>query len=97
MSWEPGRFGLLCVILFGGGVAWFTLMASFIVTTQNVVPSWVRARALALYLLIFQGGMAVGGILWGVVTRRAGITVALLERVCGNDDKSGGYGALSAQ
>ena len=57
---EARHFGLLCVIMFGGGVAWFTLMASFIVTTQNVVPSWVRARALALYLLTFQGGMAAG-------------------------------------
>ena len=80
---EARHFGLLCVILFGGGVAWFTLMASFIVTTQNVVPSWVRARALALYLLIFQGGMAVGGILWGVVTEHAGITVALLSASVG--------------
>ena len=80
---EARHFGLLCVIMFGGGVAWFTLMASFIVTTQNVVPSWVRARALALYLLIFQGGMAAGGILWGVVTEHAGITVALLSAAVG--------------
>ncbi len=80
---EARHFGLLCVILFGGGVAWFTLMASFIITTQNVVPSWVRARALALYLLTFQGGMAAGGILWGVVTENAGITVALLSAAVG--------------
>jgi MFS family permease len=80
---EARHFGLLCVIMFGGGVAWFTLMASFIVTTQNVVPSWVRARALALYLLTFQGGMAAGGILWGVVTEHAGITVALLSAAVG--------------
>src|SRR4029450_12848336 len=94
---EARHFGLLCVIMFGGGVAWFTLMASFIVTTQNVVPSWVRARALALYLLTFQGGQGgrrhpVGS---GNGARRN--HCGALERRCGNDDKSGGYGALSAQ
>src|SRR5262249_60372661 len=80
---EARHFGLLCVVMFGGGVAWVSLMASFIVTTQNVVPSWVKARAMALYLLTFQGGMAFGGIVWGVVTEHAGIIVALLSAAVG--------------
>ena len=80
---EARHFGLLCVIMFGGGVAWVSLMASFIVTTQNVVPLWVKARAMALYLLTFQGGMAFGGIVWGVVTEHAGIIVALLSAAVG--------------
>src|SRR2546428_5036653 len=60
-------FGLLCVVMVAGGVAWITLMASFNVATQMAVPSWVRARALALYLLMFQGGMAAGSVFWGEV------------------------------
>lgn len=77
------HFGLLCVVMLAGGVAWITLMASFNVATQMAVPSWVRARALALYLLMFQGGMAVGSVLWGTVTQQAGITVALLCAAAG--------------
>ena len=72
------HFGLLCVVMIAGGVAWIALMASFNVATQMAVPSWVRARALALYLLVFQGGMAAGGVLWGEVTEHAGIAVAFV-------------------
>lgn len=71
------QFGFLCALLWAGGVAWIALMASFNITTQTAVPSWVRARALALYLLMFQGSMAVGGVVWGTVAQHAGMTVAL--------------------
>jgi quinol monooxygenase YgiN len=64
--------------MIAGGAAWITLMASFNIATQSVAPFWVRARALALYLLIFQGSMAAGSAVWGAVTERAGISVALL-------------------
>jgi MFS family permease len=80
---EARHFGLLCVIMLAGGAAWITLMASFTVATQTAVPSWVRARALALYLLTFQGSMAAGGIVWGAVTEHAGITAALLGAAVG--------------
>ena len=40
-------------------------------------PPWVRARALAFYLLMFQGGMAAGSAVWGAVAQYAGISVAL--------------------
>ncbi|MBI2532690.1 MAG: MFS transporter, partial [Deltaproteobacteria bacterium] len=75
---EVRHFGLLCAVMIAGGVAWITLMASFNVATQTAVPSWVRARALALYLLMFQGGMATGSVIWGAVTEHAEIAVALL-------------------
>jgi MFS family permease len=74
---EVRHFGLLCVILMVAGMAWITLMTSFNVATQTAVPSWIRARALALYLLIFHGGMAAGSVLWGAVTQHAGVAVAL--------------------
>jgi predicted MFS family arabinose efflux permease len=74
---EVRHFGLLCSIMVVGGMAWITLMASFNVATQMAVPSWIRARALALYLLVFHGGMAAGSVLWGAVTQHAGIAVAL--------------------
>ncbi len=77
------QFGFLCVVLWTGGVAWIALMASFNITTQTAVPSWVKARALALYLLMFQGSMAIGGVLWGTVAQHAGLTVALLCAAAG--------------
>ena len=74
---EVRHFGLLCLIMIVGGIAWITLMASFNVATQMAVPSWIRARALALYLLVFHGGMAAGSALWGAVTQHVGIEAAL--------------------
>jgi MFS family permease len=74
---EVRHFGLLCLLLMAGGIAWITLMASFNVVIQTAVPSWIRARGMALFLLVFHGGMAGGGILWGAVTEHAGIATAL--------------------
>jgi MFS family permease len=75
---ELRHFGWLCVVLIAGGAAWLTLMASFNIAAQTAVPSWVKARALALYILLLHGAMAAGAILWGVITEHAGIATALL-------------------
>jgi predicted MFS family arabinose efflux permease len=74
---EVRHFGLLCLILMLAGMAWITLMTSFNVATQTAVPSLIRARVPALYLLILHGGMAAGSVLWGLVTQHAGVAVAL--------------------
>ena len=42
-----------------------------------VIPAWVRARALAVYLLAFFGGIAAGSVLWGEVANRLGTPLAL--------------------
>ena len=75
---EVRHFGVLLVALVAGGVAWFALMASFNLAVQTAVPLWVRARALGLYLLIFQFSMAAGSFMWGAVAEHAGVGVALL-------------------
>jgi quinol monooxygenase YgiN len=41
------------------------------------VPAWVQARSLAVYLLVFQGGMAIGSLGWGVVAEKQGVRWAL--------------------
>jgi hypothetical protein len=61
-----------------GGVAWMALMSSFNIGVQGLVPAWVRARVLAIYLLVFFGGMAAGSAVWGAVATRIGISAALL-------------------
>jgi Transmembrane secretion effector len=52
---------LLDLLLLAGGVAWIVLMAGFNTAAQMAVPGWARARGLAVYLVVFQGGMALGG------------------------------------
>jgi MFS family permease len=76
-------------LMLVGGMAWICLISSFNVAAQTSVPAWVRGRALAVYMLAFQGGMAVGSATWGVLAdyttlesalaaAAMGLTVALL-------------------
>jgi len=73
------------------GMAWLAILTSFNVAVQTAVPRWVRARALAVYLLVFQGGLAAGSALWGVVAGRVGERTALLAAAA-----SFGLGLLAA-
>ena len=61
-----------------GGMAWMTVMSSFNVCAQTSPPQWMRARALAFYLLVFQGSLAVGSGVWGEVARHVGVRGSLL-------------------
>ncbi|MDB5098455.1 MAG: hypothetical protein JWM80_2876 [Cyanobacteria bacterium RYN_339] len=63
--------------LFVTGLAWLCCMSSFNTHVQVGTPLWVRGRALAIYLLVVFGGMALGGALWGAVAQHAGLPMAL--------------------
>jgi len=52
-------------LLFFSGAAWVGVLINFNVAVQTSVPDWVRGRALAFYLLAFQGVLAFDGALWG--------------------------------
>jgi MFS family permease len=72
------HFALLCAVMVIGGVAWIALMSTFNVAAQVTVPEWVRARALAVYGIVAQGGVALGSAFWGVVAERLSLTTTLL-------------------
>src|SRR6266850_4572565 len=67
----------LGIAMMLGGVAWIALMASLNAAAQTAVPAWVRARALAIYMLVFQGGLGVGSALWGLAAQHVGVSIAL--------------------
>jgi hypothetical protein len=46
-------------------------------------PGWVKARALAVYLVVFQGAMTGGSILWGTLAGRFSVTGALTVAAAG--------------
>ena len=70
-------FEWLCLVLFTAGAAWIGILACFNVVAQTMCPSWMRARALSMYVLVLQGGMAIGSALWGAVATRRGVPEAL--------------------
>jgi MFS family permease len=60
-----------------GGAAWTSSNQNFQIAVQMHAPGWIRARAIAAYILTFQGGQAIGSAIWGAVAERAGDPVAL--------------------
>lgn len=69
--------------MLAGGAAWMATLSSFHVAAQMAVPAWVRARALAIYLVSFAAGTAGGAALWGAVANRAGVPFALTAAALG--------------
>ena len=70
-------FEWLCLVLFTAGTAWIGILACFNVVAQTMCPAWMRARALSMYLLVLQGGMALGSAIWGELAARQGVPEAL--------------------
>jgi MFS family permease len=80
MTFAAGRaesFALLCAVTLVAGGAWIGILACLNVAAQTMCPAFVRARALSFYLLVLQGGMALGATLWGAVAQRIGVPHAL--------------------
>jgi MFS family permease len=74
---ELNQFGPLCLVLFVSGTAWIGILACLNVAAQTMCPDWVRARALSMYILVLQGGMAVGSTVWGELASRFGLPTAM--------------------
>lgn len=72
------NFSLVAVVLLLGGMAWMTVNSTLNTVAQTSLPAWVRARALGVYLLVFQGAMALGSVVWGTVANQAGLRTTLL-------------------
>jgi MFS family permease len=68
----------LGAVMVIGGAAWVSFMSLFNVQVLNRAPAWVRARVLAVSMLVFQGAVAAGSAAWGALAGRAGISQALL-------------------
>ncbi|WP_067168864.1 MFS transporter [Microtetraspora niveoalba] len=68
---------LAMAILVLSGVAWVGVLSTFNSQMQVTAPDWVRSRALAVYLTIFQGGMAIGSAVWGAIAEGLGVAGAL--------------------
>jgi MFS family permease len=70
-------FGILCCALLAAGVGWVTVLSTVNNAAQSVLPAWVRARAMSVYLMVFFGALTLGGIVWGVVATRYGASMGM--------------------
>ena len=63
---------LAVVASFLVGVGWLFCLSTLNVASQEVLPGWVRARGLSLYLTAISGGIALGSALWGKLANATG-------------------------
>ena len=70
-------FAILCIIMGLGGVAYITILSKFYTIGMKSAPKWIGARVLAVYLLVLNGGLAVGSVIWGIIANSFGIPVTL--------------------
>src|SRR5260370_37081906 len=66
------------MVMLIGGSGWIVFISLFNVLILNLTPDWVRARVLAVLMLVVQGGVAAGSAAWGALAGRFGIHNALL-------------------
>jgi MFS family permease len=69
--------GVAVVLLMLAGVAWIATLTTLTVAVQTVLPQSMRARGLAMYLVILIGSQALGSLVWGVVASRFGLGASL--------------------
>jgi len=76
-------FSALCPLMVCGGAAWMMFISLLVTMAQQLAPAWVRARVLAVFLLVFQGSMALGSVVWGLTAEYEGLTFTFLVAAAG--------------
>jgi MFS family permease len=71
------NFGILCIVMGAGGIAYITILSKLYTIGMKSAPKWIGARVLAVYLLILNGGLAVGSVIWGTIANAFGIPITL--------------------
>jgi MFS family permease len=69
---------LFLVVAALAGAGWTLSASELWVAGQRAMPSWARGRMNAAVIMVSQGAIALGGIVWGFSGQAAGVEVTLL-------------------
>jgi MFS family permease len=59
------------------GIGWTLAASELWVVSQRAMPDWARGRMNATIIMVSQGAMALGGIIWGLLATTLGVTLTL--------------------
>ena len=68
---------LLIPLIVCGGMAWSAVVSTLNAAAQLSFPADVRARTLAIYLVVMAGGYTAGSLFWGRVADACGVRFAM--------------------
>jgi MFS family permease len=74
---------LLSVAIMFGGMAWTAIISLMTTVMQNLAPDWIRARAMAVFMLVYMGTWTAGSTFWGYVAGRQGTHFSLIAAAIG--------------
>lgn len=74
---------LAAVALLIAGIAWILVLSTFNSQYQGTLPGWAKARGMSYYLVVFQGGGALGAAVFGVLAQNLGLSSALVVAAAG--------------
>jgi MFS family permease len=60
------------------GTGWTLGSSELWVASQRAMPGWARGRLSAIVMMLSQGGIALGGIVWGLTSQAAGVNITLV-------------------
>ena len=69
---------LFPVVAVLAGISWTVTASELWVAGQRAMPDWARGRMNAVHMMVSQGGVALGGVLWGWAATAFGFEKALL-------------------
>lgn len=69
--------GLFMAIAAVAGIGWTLAASELWVVSQRAMPDWARGRMNATIIMVSQGAMALGGIIWGILASTLGVTFTL--------------------
>ncbi len=72
----PGLLAALPLLLLLG-YAWTATVAVLNAELQLFLPGWVRARAVAIYMMTFTGAQALASPVWGLLAQHGGLSLAV--------------------
>ena len=74
---------LLSVAILFGGMAWTAIISLMTTVMQNLAPDWIRARAMAVFMLVYMGTWTAGSAFWGYIAGRHGTHISLIAAAIG--------------
>ncbi len=60
------------------GISWTVSASELWIAGQRAMPDWARGRMNAVHMMASQGGVAVGGVLWGAAVASVGLRSTLV-------------------
>lgn len=78
---------VVAVLMVVVGAAWVGVQSSWMMAAHDALPTWIRARVIALMLLAFQGCQAAGSLVWGALADAFSLEIAFCCGVHGDGER----------